>query len=113
MRVEGLGQEFGEVTSGEWRVTSLKKKQIPRCARNDNLWGFRRAVGRVVWPGRVVEPDPHRCEDRPVLAEMRVIAAAGSAATAAVRESKRTRGHAVLCTERGHRSLLKVEFWDC
>jgi hypothetical protein len=34
---------FGEVASGEWRVTSLKKKQIRRCARNDNSRGFRRA----------------------------------------------------------------------
>src|SRR6266852_6195702 len=34
---------FGEVASGEWRVTSLKTKQIPRCARNDNSRGFRRA----------------------------------------------------------------------
>jgi hypothetical protein len=43
---------FGEVASGEWRVTSLKKKQIlcakttrrgsrPRCARNDNSPGVR------------------------------------------------------------------------
>jgi len=30
---------FGEVASGEWRVTSLKTKQIPRCARNDNSPG--------------------------------------------------------------------------
>src|SRR6266567_4177322 len=35
-----------------------------------------------------------------------------SAATAAIRESKRTQGHAVLGTESGHRSLLRVEFWD-
>ena len=31
-----------EVASGEWRVTSLKKKQIPRCARNDNSRALRR-----------------------------------------------------------------------
>jgi hypothetical protein len=42
-----------------------------------------------------------------------MVAKAGRAATAAVRESKRTQGHAVLWTERGHRSLLRVEFWDC
>jgi hypothetical protein len=35
--------------------------------------------------------------------EMRVIADARSAATAAVRESKRTQGQAVLWTERGHK----------
>ncbi len=45
--------------------------------------------------------------------EMRVIADARGAATTAVRERKRTQGHAVLWTERGHRSLLRVEFWDC
>jgi hypothetical protein len=46
-------------------------------------------------------------------AEVFMVAVAGSAATAAIRESKRTQGHAVLWTERGHRSLLRVEFWDC
>ncbi len=44
---------FGEVASDEWRVASRKKKQIPRCARNDNSRGFRQAeamagLGRVV-----------------------------------------------------------------
>ena len=34
---------FEEVASGEWRVASEKKKQIPRYARNDNSRGFRRA----------------------------------------------------------------------
>jgi len=29
-------------------VTSLKKKQIPRCARNDNSLGFGRVVRRLV-----------------------------------------------------------------
>ncbi len=48
-----------------------------------------------------------------VEAEMRVPADARSAATAAIRERKGTQGHTVLCTERGHRSLLRVEFWDC
>src|SRR5713226_986511 len=42
-----------------------------------------------------------------------MVAEAGRAATAAVRESKRTQGHAVLGTERCHKSLLRVEFWDC
>src|SRR5216683_477080 len=46
-------------------------------------------------------------------AEAGIVAGARSAATAAIRESKRTQGHAVLCSERGHRSLLRVEFWDC
>ncbi len=36
-----------EVASGEWRVTSLRKKQIPRYARNDNLLGWRRAEVRA------------------------------------------------------------------
>jgi hypothetical protein len=48
-----------------------------------------------------------------VEAEMRIFAGARSAATAAIRERKLTQGHAVLGTERGHRSLLRVEFWDC
>jgi len=48
-----------------------------------------------------------------VEAEAGIFAGARSAATAAIRERKRTQGHAVLCTERGHRSLLRVEFWDC
>jgi hypothetical protein len=48
-----------------------------------------------------------------VEAEAGMVAGARSAATAAIRERKRTQGHAVLCTERGHKSLLKVEFWDC
>ena len=46
-------------------------------------------------------------------AETGIVARARSAATAAIRERKRTQGHAVLGTERGHRSLLRVEFWDC
>ena len=33
-------REGEEVASGEWRVASLKKKQIPRCARNDKLLLF-------------------------------------------------------------------------
>ena len=36
-----------EVASGEWRVTSLRKKQIPRCARNDNLRPVQLAVVEV------------------------------------------------------------------
>src|SRR5713226_1873030 len=48
-----------------------------------------------------------------VEAETGIVAGARSAATAAIRESKRTQGHTVLWTERGHRSLLRVEFWDC
>jgi hypothetical protein len=47
-----------------------------------------------------------------VEAEVRMVADAGGAATAAIRERKRTQGHAVLWTERGHKSLLRVEFWD-
>src|SRR5258708_36625523 len=48
-----------------------------------------------------------------VEAEMGLLAVAGRAATAAIRESERTQGDAVLCTERGHDCLLRVEFWDC
>ena len=48
-----------------------------------------------------------------VRAEAGMVGKARSAATAAIRERKRTQGHAVLWTERGHRSLLRVEFWDC
>ncbi len=47
-----------------------------------------------------------------VEAEAGMFGDARSAATAAIRESKRTQGHAVLWTERGHKSLLRVEFWD-
>jgi hypothetical protein len=47
-----------------------------------------------------------------VEAEAGMFGGARSAATAAIRERKGTQGHAVLCTERGHRSLLRVEFWD-
>ncbi len=47
-----------------------------------------------------------------VEAEMRVAADARSAATAAIGKSKHTQGHAGLGTERGHKSLLRVEFWD-
>src|SRR5260370_14729728 len=45
-----------------------------------------------------------------VEAEMRVAAAAGSAATAAIRERKRTQGPAVLWTERGHGFSPKLSF---
>ena len=48
-----------------------------------------------------------------VEAEAGMFAGARSAATAAIRERKRTQGHAVLYTERGHNCLLRVEFWDC
>ena len=48
-----------------------------------------------------------------VEAEAGMFAGARSAATAAIRESKRTQTHAVLWTERGHKWLLRVEFWDC
>ncbi len=48
-----------------------------------------------------------------VEAEAGIVAGARSAATAAIRESKRTQTHAVLWTESGHKSLLRVEFWDC
>jgi hypothetical protein len=47
-----------------------------------------------------------------VKAKMGMVADARSAATAPIREGKRTQGHAVLCTERGHKSLLRVEFWN-
>jgi hypothetical protein len=45
--------------------------------------------------------------------EAGIFAGARGAATAAIRERKRTQGHAVLCTERGHNCLLRVKFWDC
>jgi len=48
-----------------------------------------------------------------VEAEMGIFAGARSAATAAIRQRELTQGHAVLGTERGHKSLLRVEFWDC
>src|ERR1700687_3629540 len=35
---------LGEVAGGEWQVTGLRKKQVPRCARNDNS----RGVGALV-----------------------------------------------------------------
>ena len=47
-----------------------------------------------------------------VEAEVGIFAGARSAATAAIRERKLTQGHAVLGTERCHKSLLRVEFWD-
>jgi len=43
---------------------------------------------------------------RVIEAEAGMVGDARSAATAAVRESKRTQRHAVLWTERGHKSLL-------
>src|SRR5216684_8450258 len=39
-----------------------------------------------------------------------MIGGARSATTAAIRERKRTQGHAVLWTERGHGSLLRLSF---
>src|SRR6266446_673943 len=48
-----------------------------------------------------------------VEAEMGIFAGARGAATAAIREREVTQGHAVLGTERGHKSLLRVEIWDC
>jgi hypothetical protein len=47
-----------------------------------------------------------------VEAEVRMVADARGTAAAAIREREHTQGHAVLCTERGHKSLLRVEFWD-
>ena len=47
-----------------------------------------------------------------VEAEAGMFAGARSAAPAAIRERKRAQGHAVLWTERGHKSLLRVEFWN-
>jgi hypothetical protein len=47
-----------------------------------------------------------------VEAKAGILAGARGAATAAIRESKLTQGHAVLCTERGHKSLLRIKFWD-
>jgi hypothetical protein len=44
---------LAEVASGEWRVASLKKKQFPRCARNDNSRTFGRAVTQVAGSGFV------------------------------------------------------------
>ncbi len=46
-------------------------------------------------------------------AEVFMVAVARGAATAAIRESKRTQGHAVLFTERGHKSLLRLSFGIC
>src|SRR6266849_5183983 len=47
-----------------------------------------------------------------VEAEAGVVADDRSEATAAIRERKFTQGHTVLCTERGHKSLIRVESWD-
>jgi hypothetical protein len=48
-----------------------------------------------------------------VEAEARIVADAGSAATAAVGERKHTQGHAVLWTERGHKGSLELSFGIC
>src|SRR5713101_2643364 len=45
-----------------------------------------------------------------VEAETGIVASVSCEATAAIRERKRTQGHTVLWTERGHKSLLRVEF---
>jgi len=58
---------FGKVASGEWRVTSLKKKQVPQASRpgrdkfrpelrrrNDNSRGVRRVVEVEVGAMRAV-----------------------------------------------------------
>jgi hypothetical protein len=47
-----------------------------------------------------------------VEAEVAIFSGARGAATAAIRERELTQGHAVLGTERRHRSLLRVEFLD-
>jgi len=47
-----------------------------------------------------------------VEAEMRIFAGARGTAAAAIREREPTQGHAVLGTESGHKSLLRVGFWD-
>jgi len=47
-----------------------------------------------------------------VEAKVGMVVDARGEATAATCESERTQGHAVLWTERGHKSLLRVEFWD-
>ena len=48
---------LAEVASGEWRVTSslaaIRKKQIPRCARNDNSQEFRRTEVGVILAVRI------------------------------------------------------------
>jgi hypothetical protein len=46
-----------------------RKKQIPRCARNDNSWDFRRAGRWVVLVGHVEWLARSRSEDRPIPAE--------------------------------------------
>jgi hypothetical protein len=48
-----------------------------------------------------------------VVAEMGMVAEARSAATAAIGERKHTQGHAVLGTESGHKSLLRLSFGIC
>ncbi len=45
-----------------------------------------------------------------VEAEMRILAGARGAATAAIRERELTQGHAVLGTERGHKVSLELRF---
>jgi hypothetical protein len=57
-----VGVGFGEVASGERRVTSLKRKQIPRSARNDNSGGARQVVG-VGFVGAGVEVALNRSGD--------------------------------------------------
>src|ERR1700720_1045422 len=46
-----------------------RKKQIPRCARNDNSWDFRRAGGWVGLVGHVEWLARSGSEDRPIPAE--------------------------------------------
>ena len=48
-----------------------------------------------------------------VEAEMGIFAGARGAAKAAIRERELTQGHAVLGTERGHKSLLRLSFGIC
>jgi hypothetical protein len=48
-----------------------------------------------------------------VVAEMGMVADARSAATAAIGEREHTQGHAVLWTESGHKSLLRLSFGIC
>ncbi len=116
--VDGLHERLGQV--GDGAGSSRFYIAADHGGDETRQGGAEIAGGKVVAGEEVVEIFPEfLCGAGAgfflgmVEAEVRMVADARSAATAAIRECKRTQGHAVLCIERGHRSLLRLSFWDC
>jgi len=114
-KMDGLGESLGEIAEGEGRAgLNVAADNGGQVAAEG---GAKIAGGKVLTGEEIGEFASEFIGGAGlgvfagvVGTEVGMVGFARSAAAAAIRESKRTQGHAVLLTERGHNVSLELSF---